>query len=479
MTIPRIPRIPRVPLVAVPLRLALSVVVAAAATLAAPLGWAQTAPRPAMQASSASPAPPPAASRAAAPAPRGNPNPTASAVAGFDLSLAARALQLGLAEVATGSLAQQRATDDAVRRFGRRMVEEHGRANAELLQWAQQRRVALPQRLDPPAQAELDQLAGLSGKAFDRTYMSRMVTDHQLAIAHFESMAQTGGDAALKAWALRKLPTLRAHLASAQATHVAVNHVRPGQVRADEAAAAPASRDLRTSRLLGKPVLGVAGENVGRLEDLVVDVHDERVHYAVLSFGGAMGVGDKHFAFPMSAFRLAANGESLLLPGVSPAQLQQAPGFDRDRWPDWNAPGYAGEVARFHGADPRVAPRPGARLVRASWLMGKHVDDRTGAGAGEVEDLVVDLATSRLHYVVIEFDPGWLSGERLLPLPVRALVLPRDPGADLVLAVPRARVERQLRWNEDRWPDLNDPAFKRKVDDSLHRFPGLMPVLRQ
>jgi predicted outer membrane protein/sporulation protein YlmC with PRC-barrel domain len=392
--------------------------------------------------------------------------PAASAV---DREFAQQALRLGLGELALGSLAQQRAADPTVRRFGARMVDDHGSANAELLSLARTAGLGeLSAQPDAAHQAEIRRLTALSGQAFDHAFMDRMVADHRQAIARFEAYAKAGHSVALKAFALRTLETLRAHLQSAEATHVAANHVRPARI--DPQQPVTQGLDRRATRLIGMEVLGAYGEPLGKLEDLVLDVRDGSVHYAVLSFGGLVGLGDRLFAFPLQQFRLTASEEGLLLPGVSADRLQQAPGFERGRWPDWNDHALQSEVDKFHGAAPT---RPGRHLVRASELAESDVHDATGREVGEVEDAVVNLASARVRYLVIEHDPGWFAAERLLPLPLAAVHFPADPRADLLLAVEPERVARQAGFDGDHWPDLNDTAERRRIDAALDELsPG-------
>jgi len=124
----------------------------------------------------------------------------------------------GMAEVALGNLAKEKASSADVKQFGDRMVTDHGKANDELKQWAQQKHVTLPAAIDGKHQATHDRLAKLSGEAFDKAYMSDMVMDHQHDVAAFKREAASGKDPDLKAWAAKTLPTLQDHLKMAQDT---------------------------------------------------------------------------------------------------------------------------------------------------------------------------------------------------------------------------------------------------------------------
>lgn len=127
--------------------------------------------------------------------------------------------QDGLAEVALGRLAQQRASDAQVKSFGERMVQDHGKANDELSKIAAGKGVAVPTAPSRGQQRDADRLGKLSGAEFDRAFMKHMVDDHKKAVAAFQRASTSAKDGELKAFAARTLPTLQQHLQMAQSTH--------------------------------------------------------------------------------------------------------------------------------------------------------------------------------------------------------------------------------------------------------------------
>ena len=128
----------------------------------------------------------------------------------------------GVAEVDRGKLAQEKASNDQVKQFGSRMVQDHSKANDELKQVAGVKGVQLPAGPDAKAQAEMKKMQGLSGPAFDKHYMDHMVADHKQDIAAFEKEAKSGKDPEVKAFAAKTLPTLKEHLQLAQQAQSAV-----------------------------------------------------------------------------------------------------------------------------------------------------------------------------------------------------------------------------------------------------------------
>src|SRR5437870_8670945 len=92
-------------------------------------------------------------------------------------------------------------------------------------------------------------------------------------------------------------------------------------------------RVLPASRLIGTAVKNLEDENLGKIEQLMIDLKAGRIAYAILSFGGFLGLGDKLFAIPWDAFQLDASDQHFVL-HVPKEALKRAPGFEKQQWPD-------------------------------------------------------------------------------------------------------------------------------------------------
>jgi sporulation protein YlmC with PRC-barrel domain len=90
---------------------------------------------------------------------------------------------------------------------------------------------------------------------------------------------------------------------------------------------------LKASELLKMKVQGTDGKSLGSIRDLVIDPEEGDIEYAVLDFGGFVGIGDKYFAVPWEALQLDQSKKKIVL-DVSKKDLKQAPGFDKKNWPN-------------------------------------------------------------------------------------------------------------------------------------------------
>jgi len=129
-------------------------------------------------------------------------------------------------------------------------------------------------------------------------------------------------------------------------------HVSNGQevtMKGSQVAEKP--RVLSSSTLSGDPVRNTRGEDLGKIEDFMIDLERGKIAYAVLSFGGVLGVGDKLFAVPWRALAVDTDRKCFVL-NVPKDRLKSAPGFDKDNWPDITDAEWGTQVNSFYGTKP-------------------------------------------------------------------------------------------------------------------------------
>jgi hypothetical protein len=100
--------------------------------------------------------------------------------------------------------------------------------------------------------------------------------------------------------------------------------------------------------LMGNDVYNRDGEDLGDIKEFMIDMASGKVAYAVLSFGGVLGMGDKLFAVPWAALALDTVNERFTL-DVPKATLKDAPGFDKSHWPSMSDQTWARGVHKFYG----------------------------------------------------------------------------------------------------------------------------------
>lgn len=143
-------------------------------------------------------------------------SPQTSQMSAADRHFMDKAAEGGRAEVEFGQLAEQKASSDQVKQFGKRMVDDHTKANQDLEQLASQKGITLPDKLSPADQATKARLEKLSGKQFDEAYMRDMVRDHTQDVSEFKAQSTKAKDPDVRSFAHHTLPTLQDHLKDAR-----------------------------------------------------------------------------------------------------------------------------------------------------------------------------------------------------------------------------------------------------------------------
>jgi sporulation protein YlmC with PRC-barrel domain len=125
--------------------------------------------------------------------------------------------------------------------------------------------------------------------------------------------------------------------------------------------ASPGPALMGADTLLGNDVYNTSEESLGTIKEFMIEMHSGRISYAVLSFGGFLGMGDRLFAVPWQALKLDTENKRFTL-NVSKEQLKNAPGFDKDHWPTMADPTWAAGVHSFYGVTRPIDPPSSRRM---------------------------------------------------------------------------------------------------------------------
>ena len=113
----------------------------------------------------------------------------------------------------------------------------------------------------------------------------------------------------------------------------------------------PGPRLMGADTLIGNDVTNLEGDDLGSIKEIMLDMQTGRIAYAVLSFGGVFGMGEKLFAVPWNALTLNTQNKRFEI-DVDKTQLENAPGFNKDRWPDMADMNWEREIHAYYGTQP-------------------------------------------------------------------------------------------------------------------------------
>lgn len=247
---------------------------------------------------------------------------------------------------------------------------------------------------------------------------------------------------------------------------------------------------LRAYDVMGMNVRNAQGEKLGDIKDLMVDMgRHPRVRYAALDFGGFLGIGDKLFAVPWQALKLRHdakdNDRAFLELDATKESLKNAPGFDKDAWPNFADNRWADEVHKHYRVSTPAAKvdvdvnrknpattsngQSSALLRRASKVEGIEVKNAADQKIGKVEDLVLEVGTGEVRYFALSFG-GFLGiGDKLFAVPWEAVMFEysaKDKEDCLMFDVSKETLSNASGFDKDHWPNFGDAKWK--VDNRRH-----------
>jgi sporulation protein YlmC with PRC-barrel domain len=110
----------------------------------------------------------------------------------------------------------------------------------------------------------------------------------------------------------------------------------------------PGPHLMGADTLMGNDVYNTDDDDLGDITEIMLDMRSGRVSYAVLSFGGFLGMGDKLFAVPWSALKLDTVNKRFVL-DVKKERLESAPGFNKAHWPDMADASWQKDIHAYYG----------------------------------------------------------------------------------------------------------------------------------
>ena len=154
----------------------------------------------------------------------------------------------------------------------------------------------------------------------------------------------------------------------------------------------PGPRLMGADTLIGEDVYNQKDEDLGDIKEIMLDMNNGKIAYAVLSFGGFLGMADKLFAVPWNALTLDTENKRFIL-NVDKERLESAPGFDKDAWPDMADPTWQNTIHSYYGTKSYTdtsyaetkstkdyatsAHRPDERIIPVAPAGSDHVVDKT------------------------------------------------------------------------------------------------------
>jgi sporulation protein YlmC with PRC-barrel domain len=230
-------------------------------------------------------------------------------------------------------------------------------------------------------------------------------------------------------------------------------------------AADETDRLIASDKVEDTPVYNPKGERLGKVHHLMIDKYTGQVAYAVMSFGGFLGIGEKYHPLPWKMLTYDTRFDGYVV-DLDRDRLEKAPSYTPSHIPNWSDRSYTARLDEYWrgGYTAGLATDETDRLISSEKVEGTPVYDRNGKRLGKVDHLIIDKYTGQVAYAVMSFG-GFLGiGEKYHPLPWKMLTYDTHLGG-YVVDLDRNRLENAPSYDSAVAPDWSDRSYTARIDE--------------
>lgn len=228
---------------------------------------------------------------------------------------------------------------------------------------------------------------------------------------------------------------------------------------------------IRAGSVLTKGITNLQQQDVGEINDFVLDSKNGKIRYAAVTYGGFSGFGNKMFAVPFEALAVLPNNNHeqnhRFLLDVNQEQLDGATGFEQDHWPDFTDQEFLNKLDRRYNIHRDQEVTSLNAVIRANQLLNLKVLNKEDHQIGKVEEIILDTAHRKARYIIVSLDDDTTNESRFFAVPFQALQvkskLKNDNQLNLVLKMSSHQLTKIQGFDRNHWPDFTDPAYRKSL----------------
>ncbi|WP_417396672.1 PRC-barrel domain-containing protein [Gimesia chilikensis] len=228
---------------------------------------------------------------------------------------------------------------------------------------------------------------------------------------------------------------------------------------------------IRAGSILSKGITNLQQQDVGEINDFVIDSKNGKIRYAAVTYGGFPGFGNKIFAVPFEALAVLPNNNHehyhRFLLDVNQEQLDGATGFDQDHWPDFADQEFLNRLDRRYNIRRDQEVTSSNAVIRANQLLNLKVLNIEDHQIGKVEEIILDTAHRKARYIIVALDDDTANESKFFAVPFQALQvkskLKNDNQLNLVLKMSSHQLAKIQGFDRDHWPDFTDPVYRKSL----------------
>lgn len=210
------------------------------------------------------------------------------------------------------------------------------------------------------------------------------------------------------------------------------------------------------SNILNASATNSQGQDLGDVEDIVVNPEDGKVVYTAVAYGGLLGIGEKHFA--ISCEDVSRVGQDKIFLDVDKSELENKPGFKDNQWPKQADTTVAGNQARH-----TTTPAP-VQIAKLSEIIGKDLASQQGETLGEIDNVVIDTSAGQVAYLIVDC----ADRDGKVAVPCGAVRMQNDK---CVINMPKSRFSQLQTFDNDNYPSWTNAGWNERTHSEFNVKP--------
>ena len=196
-------------------------------------------------------------------------------------------------------------------------------------------------------------------------------------------------------------------------------------------------------------------QDLGDVDDVVVNPENGKIVYTAVSYGGLLGIGEKHFAIPGEEINNVTQDKVYL--DIEKSEFENSEGFKKNEWP--NQP----DATLSSGTSVRTEPAP-AQIKKLSDIIGKPLKTNQDEKLGKIDNVVLDTTADRIAYLIVDAD----NRDGLVAVPCAAIEMRDDR---CVVNISKDRFSQLPTFKEDNYPSWTNANWNQRTHSDFNVQP--------
>ncbi len=213
----------------------------------------------------------------------------------------------------------------------------------------------------------------------------------------------------------------------------------------------PSGKLVKGSEVTDAKLFDQQGKHIGEIKDVLFDENTGGLTHAIVSVGGWAGIGEKESEVPWKFVKPSKDKANEFVLTVDQSKLKDAENYDRNSWPDFTESWFDKNYKHYG-----LTAKNGAKLVRASKVIGADVYDQKGDKMGQINNVLMHPNTGKVAFATLDIGNWVGQGDKLTNVPWPLVRQSEKETAGFVVNADKAKLHGATYFERNSWPDYDN-----------------------